>query len=296
MSLERTEYYRSELLNLRYVRCRSAEKGMSDVENSDADTLVFPLRGVFVEHFSPRRHILAEPNLALIFPRGTASRVSHPVCVEDDCLAVDYSSECFQEIARSSRFTAAGAHALLSPSIMAARNLFCHRIARNAASELEIEETAVALLAYCAGFSPGHSLSSEPNSRMCRMIETARVVLLSHPEKPWNLSGLAKALECSPFHLTRMFRKYVGVPLHRYQLHTRLGRAFDLLLETDRDLTNIALELGFNSHSHFTAAFRRWIGFTPKQIREASRSQRFQARRIVETLLSVARTKPVKQR
>jgi hypothetical protein len=43
MSLAKTEYYKSDLLSVRYVACRSAEKGLSDVESVDADTLILPL-------------------------------------------------------------------------------------------------------------------------------------------------------------------------------------------------------------------------------------------------------------
>lgn len=285
MGLERTEYYRSPLLSLRYVRCRSAEKRMSSIEESEANTLVLPLRGVFVEHFSSGRQVVAEPNIGLICPRGTSSRVSHPVDSQDDCLAIDYSSECFSEMAGSAA-RVAGMYRLLSPSMMAARNLLWHRLARDIADALEIEEIAVGILSYCAQSLCLDSSYSRRNAKMRELVETAKVVLVSHPEKSWSLASLATALGCSPFHLTRMFRTYIGVPLHRYQMHTRLARAFDLLFETDLDLTSIALEAGFNSHSHFTSLFRRWIGFTPRQIREAMGTQRLKARKILTKLLA----------
>jgi AraC-like DNA-binding protein len=46
-----------------------------------------------------------------------------------------------------------------------------------------------------------------------------------------------------------------GLPLYRYQLRLRLARALDLLAQYD-DLTTLSLDLGFSSHSHFSAAFR----------------------------------------
>ena len=45
------------------------------------------------------------------------------------------------------------------------------------------------------------------------------------------------------------------MPLYRYQLRLRLARALDLLAQYD-DLTTLGLDLGFSSHSHFSAAFR----------------------------------------
>lgn len=48
------------------------------------------------------------------------------------------------------------------------------------------------------------------------------------------------------------------------------SRALDLLLDTDRGLSTIAHELGFASHSHFTAAFRRMVGVTPTRFRRCA--------------------------
>ena len=276
MSLQRTEYYRSDLLSVRYVACRSAKKEKSDVETSDADTLVLPLRGVFLEHFSHGTRVLAEPNIALIFPTGRSCRVSHPIDEDDDCLALEFSAEIFQDVLEavlfSRKISSPGTHSLLSPPVMAARNLIWRRLAQNLTNPLEIEETALALLSCILRRSREDRAPRHRNSRISRQIEAAKVVLLSNPERNWSLASLARALKCSPYHLTRSFREKVGVPLHRYLLHIRLSRAIDLLLETKRDLITIALDLGFSSHSHFTASFRQLVGFSPSRLREITSS------------------------
>ena len=59
-----------------------------------------------------------------------------------------------------------------------------------------------------------------------------------------------------------LFQQVDGLPLYRYQLRLRLARALDLLAECD-DLTTLNLELGFSSHSHFSAAFRQMYGQSP---------------------------------
>jgi AraC family transcriptional regulator len=66
--------------------------------------------------------------------------------------------------------------------------------------------------------------------------------------------------------LTQVFQQVEGMPLYRYQLQLRLGRALDLLGQYD-DLTRLSLDLGFSSHSHFTSAFRRVYGRTPTDFR-----------------------------
>jgi len=59
-----------------------------------------------------------------------------------------------------------------------------------------------------------------------------------------------------------------GMPLYQYQLRLRLARGLDLLSEYD-DLAALSLELGFSSHSHFSAAFRSAYGRSPSDFRGA---------------------------
>ncbi len=84
------------------------------------------------------------------------------------------------------------------------------------------------------------------------------------------LADVARHAGASPAYLTDVFRRVEGVPLHRYLVQLRLARALVELSDAS-DLTNLALALGFSSHSHFTAAFRRAFGCTPSQCRESLR-------------------------
>jgi AraC-like DNA-binding protein len=85
------------------------------------------------------------------------------------------------------------------------------------------------------------------------------------------LVELARDLGVSPAYLTDAFRRAEGVPLVRYQLQLRIRRALAVLPHTD-DLARLALELGFASHSHFTAAFRAATGVTPSAYRKTSKA------------------------
>jgi AraC-like DNA-binding protein len=71
-------------------------------------------------------------------------------------------------------------------------------------------------------------------------------------------------------YLTQLFRQVEGMPLYRYQLRLRLARALDMLGRCD-DLTTLSLDLGFSSHSHFTAAFRQAYGRTPADFQRSVR-------------------------
>lgn len=56
------------------------------------------------------------------------------------------------------------------------------------------------------------------------------------------------------------------MPLYRYQLRLRLAKAMQELVKYD-DLTTLALDLGFSSHSHFGAMFRATYGDNPSAFR-----------------------------
>ena len=60
------------------------------------------------------------------------------------------------------------------------------------------------------------------------------------------------------------------MPLHRYHLLARMAAALDEVLDSSRDLATIGVELGFSSHSHFTAAFRRSFDITPSELRRTA--------------------------
>jgi AraC-like DNA-binding protein len=69
-----------------------------------------------------------------------------------------------------------------------------------------------------------------------------------------------------------VFQQVEGIPLYRYHLRLRLARALDLIAGYD-DLSALAVDLGFSSHSHFSAAFRQSYGHSPttfKQFAKAS--------------------------
>jgi len=82
-----------------------------------------------------------------------------------------------------------------------------------------------------------------------------------------SLDAVASVAGLSPFHFARQFKKSVGVAPHQYLIRRRLDRARELILTTDTDIAQIALQTGFYDQSHFAAHFKRAYGVTPRQIR-----------------------------
>jgi AraC-like DNA-binding protein len=90
--------------------------------------------------------------------------------------------------------------------------------------------------------------------------------------RPLTLSEIAAALGVSPFHLCRTFRRVSGMTLHAYRNELRLRSALEQL-ESGGDLTTLALDLGYSSHSHFTSSFRVLFGVPPSAIRRLARAR-----------------------
>ena len=84
------------------------------------------------------------------------------------------------------------------------------------------------------------------------------------------LEELARAVHSSPYHLSRVFQQHAGLPIHRYLTLLRLRASLEHLAGGQEDLTALALDLGFSSHSHFTDTFRREFGCAPSEVRNGS--------------------------
>jgi AraC family transcriptional regulator len=109
-------------------------------------------------------------------------------------------------------------------------------------------------------------------SRPCtRTVERAKEFLHAHGCERMSLEEIARSVGVSPIYLTQEFTRSEGMPLYRYQLALRLGRALLELPHTE-NITALALDLGFSSHSHFTYVFRKAFGLTPSKYRDTGRS------------------------
>ena len=81
------------------------------------------------------------------------------------------------------------------------------------------------------------------------------------------LADIAQLLDMSQFHFGRLFKQSIGLSPYQYLIQQRVERAKKLLKNTDYLIIDIAMECGFNSHSHLTNKFRKMTGMTPKAFR-----------------------------
>jgi AraC-like DNA-binding protein len=100
------------------------------------------------------------------------------------------------------------------------------------------------------------------------LVEDAKALLSARYTEHLTLEELGRAVNVSPFHLARSFRRHTGYTLHEYRIHLRLRAALERLAAGDEDLAVIARAVGFSSHSHLTASFHRAFGVPPSRVRK----------------------------
>jgi AraC-like DNA-binding protein len=85
--------------------------------------------------------------------------------------------------------------------------------------------------------------------------------------EPLDIRAVAAVAHVSEAHFIRTFRSVFGETPHRYLQRRRVERAMFLLRETDRSITDVCFDVGFNSVGTFSRTFREIVGESPTAYR-----------------------------
>jgi AraC-like DNA-binding protein len=129
---------------------------------------------------------------------------------------------------------------------------------------LGLEEAVLKCLAEVVG-ECGVERSRASTRRQLELVEQAKELLAGTAGRV-QLADLARRLSASPFHLCRSFSRIEGRTLSAHHRDVRLRGALARVIDGGADLTQVALDAGFSSHSHFTSAFRVHFGRTPSAV------------------------------
>lgn len=256
------------------VVCAGTCRHRSAEECSYATHLVFPYRGAYVHH-TGRVEAVAETQQLVFINEGEGYQISHPVEGGDASLSLSLSPAALHELSPKPYLVAKGPVRFNQPRLridaqtQALAALLRHGLARGAMQPLEAETLTVALVERALGERSSHAPGASYGRQ--KIVDRAKLVLSSDLARRWSLGEVAEKVGVSPIYLTQLFQQVEGMPLYRYQLQLRLARALDLLGRYE-DLTELALDLGFSSHSHFSTAFRKAYGRTPAAFRDAARA------------------------
>jgi AraC family transcriptional regulator len=99
------------------------------------------------------------------------------------------------------------------------------------------------------------------------IVNQTKQLLIARFREHLTMAEIAESLGISRFQLSRVFRALTGFSLLGYRNQLRLRTALDRLAAPGAQLPALAKDLGFSSHSHFTAAFRESFGLLPSDVR-----------------------------
>jgi len=255
------------------VVCPGARKHESDEECAVVTHLVLPYRGVYVHHVG-RAESVAEANQVIFINEGEPYRFSHPIDGGDSTLSIGVSEATLLELAPKEYLRRNGQAAFnrsrlrIGADTQKLTALLRHSLDRGAVETLEAESLTLTLLRSALDERTSPVAAGGPGLR--KLVDRAKLVLVSDLSRRWTLAEIASEVGGSPVYLTQVFQRLEGMPLYRYQLRLRLARALALLGDYG-DLTSLALELGFSSHSHFSAAFKQAYGQTPSAFQRSAR-------------------------
>jgi AraC family transcriptional regulator len=263
----------SPVVTIRDTYCRGTCRHQSAEECTTTTTqLVFPYRGVYVRHVGLDQAV-AEANQVLFFNAFEGYRISHPVPCGDASLTLVISQAMLSELAPTALMRDGTNLWFRQPRLridartQALVALLRHSLRQKIAEPLEAESLSLTLVRRALGPRTTHTPGSTFGRQ--RLVDRVKLVLASDVARRWTLSEIAAEVRGSPVYLTQVFQQVEGLPLYRYQLRLRLARALDLLALYD-DLTDLSQDLGFSSHSHFSAAFREAYGRSPSEFRRSA--------------------------
>jgi AraC-like DNA-binding protein len=237
-------------------------------------TVCFPRTAVWIEH-AGKPPFVADPGVVTIYNRGQpyVRRALAPDGDRGDWysvgreLAVAIANAIEPEVDPTRPFPVSFTRS--TARLYYRQRVLSARIRRGEIDPFEIEQEVAELIgaALERAVRPGPEPERVPvDSR--ELVERTRAALAGNPFESITVRQLAQRVGVSPFHLCRRFRRETGLTLHQYLLELRIRSALERVEGAPADLSRVAHQLGFSSHSHFTAAFRIRLGVTPSEARD----------------------------
>jgi AraC family transcriptional regulator len=265
-----TLLFSSDAVALGTFRCRAAHPLYANSGPCSHHTFVFPRSASRIRHDGGPSFI-GSPNSVSLYnqhQRYTREAIdpidaSDWIVLSDDVLFEAIADFDPRVAERPLRPFVHASTPIDAETYLAQRHLF-DAIVRGEVDAFAAEESALRL------FTRVLSAAYQPKRRkraQHERVEAAKSILAAAPQRKISLLELARAVELSPYHLCRLFRGSEGMSLTEYRHSLRLRLALGRLRDGAEDLSALAQDLGYSSHSHFTAVFRRHFGITPSQVR-----------------------------
>lgn len=194
------------------------------------------------------------------------------VCGGDECLSFQLTPELVESLGDGKRVWTIGAVPPL-PELMVLGELA--QAAAQSKVDVGMDEAALLFAARFVELASGRKRKSlDARARDRRRAVAAALWLEAHAHQSIDLDSAAREAGLSQFHFLRLFSTVLGVTPHQYLVSSRLRRAARMLVDDDRPVSDVALDVGYNDLSNFVRTFHRVAGVSPGRFRQAARGER----------------------
>lgn len=263
-------------LLLGHFRCAPGDPAWGEVNHvGDVAHVVFPRTAVQISPVDGAP-LTADANRILLYDAGQRYRRGLLDPRGDDCLYVALGPDAVARLGGAVVETQGTAQRFTRRDRSCPADTWAslHRLRALSADgerdELALEELLVALVEGVLD-PDGSAAPADTDVASAPLAEAVRTVLARRFREQLTLPELAAEVGVSPYHLHRRFRAATGWTIHAYRDHLRLREGLARVLDGEADLSALAFDLGYASHSHFTERFRRAFGATPSQVRREGR-------------------------
>lgn len=161
------------------------------------------------------------------------------------------------------RYTCSGATAALDMFLQIVTTRISAELAVRVAEQLQLDRIR-------EGTHEQATLHRAALSVKSRHMAKAIAIMEDNLESPLKIPELAQRVGLTRRQVQRLFRRYTDMGPADYYLRIRLERARAQVTQTSDRILDIAIENGFESHSHFTKSYREHFGVTPRDDRKQS--------------------------
>jgi AraC-like DNA-binding protein len=281
MSLDRTILPVERLLHWSDVtmvgvwRCPPDSQWFRDSGPARNHVFVFPRTILRIVH-ARKGAVVTDPGVVTLYNRGDDYRREALCGRGDECEWFSVAPEILEEAVHGVPGAAGEARPFPVSHVFSTNAVFLQQrrvvsalLCGQPLDPLCVEEAVLNLLDGLVSQSL-HGPVSNVTERHVQLVCRARRILAARFTERLRLAQLAGACGVSPWFLARIFRRVTGTTVHDYHERLRLRAALDPV-SAGHDLSALAHDLGFASHSHFTESFRRAFGVPPSGFRRAGR-------------------------
>jgi transcriptional regulator GlxA family with amidase domain len=119
-----------------------------------------------------------------------------------------------------------------------------------------------------AAATAGANAGMQGLQTISQLVQQSMAYVSLHVDEDLSLSSMAARVNLSEEHLTRSFRKEIGLSFHQFVLAARIDRGRQLLAEApELSVLEVALQSGFSTLAHFSSTFKSVTGENPTRFR-----------------------------